>query len=308
MTASKKRYYFKDSNTIRIIDGMNNVLGKRQTKLMNSLGLLKRNRFIVPVVVSGRFDTDSIEVMGHRCVTIHPREKKSNLHIVYYHGGAYVSQGRIIHWILLSRLVSELGCRATYVDYPLAPEFNYKDTVGMADDSYRQLVSIYPGDDFVLGGDSAGGGLALVMAQKLKGDGFKVLPSKIIMICPWLDLAMDNRRLRPIEKKDFILKKSSLLEFAKQYADEGNLKNPMISPLYGDIEGLGKILMTSGTHEIVYADCHELFKQAKKKNVDMTFLVYGKMPHVWIFYPIMEAKHVFKKIVDFLKNQGDSAR
>lgn len=301
MTARKHRYYFKDSNTIRIIDSMNNVLGKRQTKLMNSLGLLKRSRFFVPVVVSGRYETDTIEVKGHKCVTINPRVKKSNLHIVYFHGGAYVSQGRILHWILLSKLVAELGCRATYVDYPLAPEFNYKDTVKMAEESYKELASVYSEDDFVIGGDSAGGGLALVLAQKLKIDGFGVLPSRIIMICPWLDLAMDNKRIRPIEKKDFILKKSSLLDLAEQYAGGSDLKNPLISPLYGDIDGLGKILMTSGTHEIIYADCHELFKIAKKKNVDMTFLVYGKMPHVWIFYPIMEAKHVFKKIVDFLK-------
>jgi acetyl esterase/lipase len=302
MTARKYRYYFKDSNTIRIIDSMNNVLGKRQTKLMNSLGLLKRSRFMVPVVVSGRYDTDSIEVNEHRCVTIHPREKKSNLHLVYYHGGAYVSQGRIIHWILLSRIVSELGCRATYVDYPLAPEHNYKDTVGMAEESYKQLVTIYPDDDFVLGGDSAGGGLALVMAQKLKNDDFEAQPSKILMICPWLDLAMDNRRIRPVEKKDFILKKESLLKYALQYADGEDLKNPLVSPLFGSMKGLGKIMMTSGTHEIVYADCHELFKKAKTENADMTFLIYKKMPHVWIFYPIREARHVFGKIVDFLKS------
>ncbi|MBN1623750.1 MAG: alpha/beta hydrolase fold domain-containing protein [Clostridia bacterium] len=302
MTARKHKYYFKDSNTIRIIDSMNNVLGKRQTKLMNSMGLLKRKRFLAPAVITGRFEINTIEVMGQKCVTIHPREKKSNLHLVYYHGGAYVSQGRIIHWILLSRIVSELGCRATYVDYPLAPEYNYKDTLSMTEESYRQLVSLYPGDDFVLGGDSAGGGLALVMAQKLKNDDFKVRPSKILMICPWLDLAMDNRRIRPIEKKDFILKKESLLKYALQYADGGDLKNPLVSPLFGSIKGLGKMMMTSGTHEIVYADCHELFKKAKKENADMTFLIYKKMPHVWIFYPIREARHVFGKIVDFLKS------
>ncbi|HPQ47201.1 MAG TPA: alpha/beta hydrolase [Clostridia bacterium] len=301
MTARKYRYYFKDSNTVRIIDSMNNVLGKRQKKLMNTMGLLKRSRFIVPVVVSGRYETDSIEVNGHRCVTIHPKEKKSKLHLVYYHGGAYVSQGRIIHWILLSRIVTELGCRVTYVDYPLAPEYSCKDTVEMADESYRQLVSIYPDDDFALGGDSAGGGLALVMAQKLKKDGFEVQPSKILMICPWLDLAMDNRRIRPVEKKDFILKRESLYKYAHQYAGGLDLKNPLVSPLHGNIRGLGKIMMTSGTHEIVYADCHELFKKARKENVDMTFLIYKKMPHVWIFYPIMEAKHVFGKIIDFLK-------
>lgn len=302
MTARKHRYYFKDSNTIRILDSMNNVLGKRQTKLMNSMGLLKRKRFFAPAVITGRFETNTIEVMGHKCVTIQPSEKKSNLHIVYFHGGAYVSQGRIIHWILLSKLVTELGCRATYVDYPLAPECTYKDTVKMAEESFKELAAIYNEDDFVLGGDSAGGGLVLVLAQKLKSDRFGVLPSKLIMICPWLDLAMDNRRIRPVEKKDFILKKESLLKYALQYADGGDLKNPLVSPLFGSMNGLGKIMMTSGTHEIVYADCHELFKKAKKENADMTFLIYKKMPHVWIFYPIREARHVFKKIVDFLKS------
>ncbi|MBN2558695.1 MAG: alpha/beta hydrolase [Clostridia bacterium] len=302
MTARKYSYYFKDSNTIRIIDSMDNVLGKRQTKLMNTLGLLKRKRFAAPVVISGRYDTDSIEVMGYRSITIHPKEKKSNLHLVYYHGGGYASQGRIVHWILLSRIISELGCRATYVDYPLAPEHNYKDTVAMAEESYRQLVSIYPDDDFALGGDSAGGGLSLVIAQKLRKEDFKVQPSKILMICPWLDLAMDNRRIRPVEKKDFILKKDSLMKFALQYAGGGNLKNPLISPLYGSMKGLGKILMTSGTHEIVFPDCHELFKKARKEHADMTFLIYKKMTHVWIFYPIMEARHVFRKIIDFLKD------
>lgn len=305
MTAIKKRYYFEDSNTIRVIDSMNSVLGKKQKKLMSTIGLLKRRKFYVPVVVSGRYETKTIEVMGNKCVTINPKEKKSNLHIVYYHGGAYVSQGRIVHWLLLSRLVSELGCRATYVDYPLAPENTYKNTIDMAELAYMKLSEVYYEDDFYLAGDSAGGGLAMVMAQKFRDDELKKRPSGILMICPWLDLSMSNNRIRPIEKKDFILNRSKLLEFAKQFAGGSDLKNPYISPLYGDISGLGRILMTSGTNEIVYADCHELYKKAVREDVDLTFLVYGKMEHVWIFYPIKEAKHVYKKIVDFLKEAGE---
>jgi len=303
MTAKKKRYYLKDSNTTRIIDSMNNVLGKRQVKLMSSLGLLKRRKFFVPVVISGRYDTETIEVNGHKCVTINPRVKKTNRHILYYHGGAYVSQGRIVHWILLSRFVTDLGCRVTYVDYPLAPEYNYRDTIDMVLKSYDEIVNKYPDDEFALAGDSAGGGLVLSIAQLLRDKGIRKQPNKLLMICPWLDIAMDNKRIKPIEKKDFILRKESLIRFAKQYAGDDNLHNPLVSPVNGDLRGLGEILMTSGTHEIIYADCHELFKKAKREEVEMTFLVYGKMPHVWIFYPIKESKHVYKKIIEFLGSE-----
>ena len=302
MAAKRKRYKFKDSNTVRIIDGVNEVLGKRQVKLMVTAGLLKRRKFSVPIVISGRYRTDSMSVMGHKAVTIHPDERKSDIHIVYFHGGAYISQGRIVHWILLSRIVSELGCRVTYVDYPLAPEFTYRDTVAMVEKTYMGLTGKYNGDDFVLGGDSAGGGLALVLAQVINGRQDTVQPSKIIMICPWLDISMDSRRIRRIEKKDFILNRKKLLEHAEQYAGRGNLKNPLVSPLFGNIEGLGKVLMVSGTHELVYPDCHELYKRARNADIDLEFLVYDKMPHVWIFYPIMEARHVFNRIIEFLRN------
>ncbi len=301
--AKRHKYYFKDSNTVRIIDRMNEVLGKKQTKLMNTIGLLKRRRFFLPVVISGRYDTDTMVVNGRKCVTIHPKEKKSDLHIVYYHGGAYVSQGRIVHWILLSKLVSDLGCRATYVDYPLAPESNYEETIDMAEKSYIELTERYGDDSFILAGDSAGGGLALALAQLLRDKNVGKQPEKLVLICPWLDISMGNRRIRPIEKKDFILKKDSLIEFAKQYAGEGNLKNPLVSPLYGKLEGLGEILLTSGTHEIIYADCHELYKKAKKHHIDLTFLVYRKMTHVWIFYPIREAGHLYNKIIEFIEDR-----
>jgi acetyl esterase/lipase len=241
-------------------------------------------------------------VKGHKSITIHPDEQKSDIHLVYFHGGAYISQGRIVHWILLSRIVSELGCRATYVDYPLAPEFTYKDTVEMAQKTYIRLTENYPDDNFILGGDSAGGGLTLVLAQVVRDMEYSIQPSKLVMICPWLDIAMDSRRIKRIEKKDFILNRKKLLEFAKQYAGHDGLKNPLVSPLFGSISGLGKMLLVSGTHELIYPDCHELYKKARNEDADLEYLVYNKMPHVWIFYPIMEAKHVFEKIMDFLRD------
>lgn len=302
MTARRHIYKFKDSNTVRIIDSMNELLGKRQVKLMGSSGLLKRKKFSVPVIISGRYKTEAISVKGHRSITIHPDEKQSKTHIVYFHGGAYISQGRIVHWILLSRIVSELGCRATYVDYPLTPEFTYEDTVEMAKKTYIRLTEKYPDDDFMLGGDSAGGGLALVLAQVIEEMKYAIKPSKIVMICPWLDISIDSRRIKRIEKKDFILNRQKLLEFAKQYAGNDNLKNPLVSPLFGSISGLGKMLLVSGTHELIYPDCHELYKKARDEDVDLDFLVYNKMPHVWIFYPIMEARHVFERIIEFLRN------
>jgi len=73
-----------------------------------------------------------------------------------------------------------------------------------------------------------------------------------------------------------------------------------MSPINGNIDGLGNILMMSGTSEIMYPDCERLMKKAEKAHVNMKFSIYKGMPHTWILLFFKESKAAFKEISEFL--------
>ena len=89
-------------------------------------------------------------------------------------------------------------------DYPLAPDSNWKDTYTFMDELYCKVQERYADKKIVFMGDSAGGGLALGFAQKLRDNG-KKLPNHIVLFSPWLDLSMGNHEIKEYEKKDVFL-------------------------------------------------------------------------------------------------------
>jgi len=184
----------------------------------------------------------------------------------------------------------------------LAPEFNYKNTIEMVQKTYNQLTTTYSEDRFMLMGDSSGGGLALAFAQKLVIENASILPVKNILFSPWLDISMQNPMIKLSEKSDKILPLNGLIDAGKKYAGGDDLNYYLLSPINGELNGVGDTIVFFGTEELFYADCKKLEEKAKKSNANFKFFEYNKMQHDWVIIPIPEAEQAIKTAIEFIKN------
>ncbi|BBX95343.1 lipase LipU [Mycobacterium lacus] len=121
--------------------------------------------------------------------------------VLYFHGGAFLTCGANSHGRLADMLSKFADSPILVADYRLVP----KHTVGMAlddcHDAYRWLRSRgYEPEQIVLAGDSAGGYLALSLAQRLQQHGEE--PAALVAISPLLQLAKESKQAHPNIKTD----------------------------------------------------------------------------------------------------------
>lgn len=236
------------------------------------------------------------DILEHTMVTLSSPEPESDLHIIYLHGGAYVWQGEYFHWTFIKKLIGELNCRVTYVDYPLAPEHIYIDTFEMLHSGFNHIARSYPDDKFILMGDSSGGGLALAFAQKLKKEDYPVQPEKLILLSPWLDMELNNPRIKEVEQYDHILSLEGLTIAGDLYAGEDDKSGFHLSPINGLLTEIGEIIIFTGTHDILWPDCLELENKIQAVGGKIALFEYAEMPHSFMLFPMPAAKDVIHKI------------
>lgn len=260
-------------------------------------------KLIVPKHISRNFHLTEYQISNKSVITVQPQSNVTNMHILFFHGGAYLLEGSSMHWKLVETFLSKTNCKVSYVDYPLAPENTYKQTFEMVQQSFDRLIKDYPNDRFIFVGDSAGGGLALAFAQKLLQENAAVQPVKNILFSPWLDLSMQNPEIKTQENLDKLLPLNGLIKAGLQYAGGEDLRNYLLSPINGNTEGLGETHVFYGTHEMFYPDC-KLLKEMTKNNPAFSFHEFHGMQHDWVVYPIPEAKQALDLAIDFIKKQS----
>jgi epsilon-lactone hydrolase len=163
-----------------------------------------------------KYTVKSCVIENRKCITLkHTANPKK--HIFYFHGGAYTIQAKKAHWRIVDRLLRQTQCMITFINYPLAPQCTCMDTIDMVSKAYAYFCKA--GDqEIVLMGDSAGGGLALALAQRIKQNDDLPKPEKLVLFSPWLDVSMEVPSSKELEKSDLILDKEVLKAVGKKYA------------------------------------------------------------------------------------------
>lgn len=225
-------------------------------------------------------------------------KNNSNKKIFYLHGGSYISSPLIFHWIFLDELAKNNNIEIIVPIYPSAPKYNYKESYEKVLGLYNDLFSI--NNEITIMGDSAGGGYSLGLSIKIK-ETKSIKPKNIILMSPWLDITMNNRKINKYEKLDPFLSKQALIKAGKLWSGGDNRYKYMLSPIYGNLRNIGKIIVFIGTHELLLPDARRLNKILKKYNIDHEYYEYRNLNHVFPLYPIPEAKKVKKIIGEILK-------
>lgn len=245
-----------------------------------------------------KYDIASEVVNGQNVWTIAPK-KTINKYFFFIHGGAYVSSYFPEHWVFFGKLIERTGRTVVTPDYPLAPEHQFEETTEMVYTALVNLMDKVGAENVILIGDSAGGGMAFALAQKLRDDK-EVQPSQIILLSPLLDITKSNPEILEVDQYDPILSVERSTECSKAYSGNTDPKNYLLSPIYGNIKNLAPIVLFTGTHDILFPDCKKLSQMAEKENIDLTYCEYKNMLHVWLILPVPEADEALDQLIDLL--------
>lgn len=236
----------------------------------------------MPKETSSNTEIESYNFMSRKVYTIIPKEKsENNKYILYLHGGSYVAEATQNHWDFLEKIAEDTGYMIIMPDYPLTPKYNYKDVYNMLEPLYKEIISKIGNDKLILMGDSAGGGIALGLYEKMANQ-FIEKPINTILISPWLDVKLENPNIEPIEQKDNILNKELLRLAGISYAGEDGMDSYLVNPINGDLSKLENIKIFIGTDDILNADCKLLKEKADKVNGDVEIKEYQEAKHIWI--------------------------
>jgi acetyl esterase/lipase len=179
--------------------------------------------------------------------------------------------------------------RTLALGYRLAPEHPYPAALEDALAAYRYLMEqgIAPGN-IALGGESAGGGLAIALLVSLRDLGLP-LPGCLWCSSPWVDLEMSGVTMETKAAVDPLIQKPYLQELAAAYLQGTDPRGPMVSPIHGDLHGLPPMLIQVGSSETLLDDAVRLAGVAGAAEVPTTLRIWPEMIHAWhLFYPQLE--------------------
>lgn len=230
--------------------------------------------------------------------------------ILYLHGGAYVFGSTGLYRSMTMPMAEFAGADLFSLDYRLAPEHPCPAAIEDALAAYEWLLKrrIAP-ERIAIGGDSAGGGLTLATLQALRDRG-RPMPGGAFVYSPWADLAATGASIAANAARDCMFQDVSIREGARRYAGPLDLKDPRVSPLYGDFRGLPPLLILASEDEMLFDDARRVAEKARAAGVEVRFEPRGGLCHVWpLFYPLYpEAKEALALTGDFIRARMNETR
>jgi acetyl esterase/lipase len=201
--------------------------------------------------------------------------------VVWLHGGGYVIGSPASHRPFASRLSAATGAPVLVVDYARAPEHPYPGAINDALAAYRWLLADgLDAGHVALGGDSAGGGLALATAVALRDAG-DPLPAAIALSSPWLDLTLVGDSMHATGDDDIILSTELLDHWAGLYAGDTPRTDAGISPLFARLDDLPPLLVHVARRELLYDDTVRLDTGVRAVGGGITVEIDDEMIHHW---------------------------
>lgn len=199
--------------------------------------------------------------------------------LLYLHGGGYFTCSPQTHRSITGAYAKR-GLRVFAADYRLAPEHPFPAAIEDALAVYTALLAQIPAASLAIGGDSAGGGLALATLLAARGKGL-LMPACALLFSPWTDLAGTGESVSTNARRESMLYAPRLGECAGHYLAAADPRNPLASPLYADLSGLPPLLIQVSEMEILRDDSTRLAERARAAGVSVDLSVWRNLPHVW---------------------------
>lgn len=293
-------------------------MGKTSKRNQNLMNVIKRVHGLVenPDLEKHRQSQDTIGAILGNTKAINYREINiggmyaewvsvnrahiKNYVILHCHGGGYSTGSSLYARTLTSKLAEFTSMDVLCFDYRLAPENPYPAATEDAMKAWNYLMLLgYGAGDVILTGDSAGGNLALSLMLKLKEEG-RILPRGLVLMSPWTDLTSSGKSFATKAELDPVLDSAYIDRMIQAYAEGQNLKNPYISPLFGNFEGFPPTYIQVGENEILLSDSLRLHQALADANVSVKIDTYSGMWHVFQMSPVKAARDAMDKNAEFI--------
>jgi acetyl esterase/lipase len=221
---------------------------------------------------------------------------------LHFHGGAYVLNPGEPGTREATFMAAFGRAKVISVDYRTSSDAPYPAALDDCVAVYRELLKTVPANKIAVFGTSTGGGLTMALVLRAKQEGLP-LPAAIAPGSPWSDLTktgdtfythnlVDNFQV----SYDGYLKDSAYL-----YANGRDLKDPMLSPIYGDLNGFPPTILTSGTRDLFLSLTVRTHRKLRRAGVDAVLQVFEGLSHAQ--YSINpnapETKEAFEEIAHF---------
>jgi acetyl esterase/lipase len=223
--------------------------------------------------------------------------------VVMIHGGGFNSGSPRTTRRFAAEFARESGRRVLVPGYRLAPEDPHP--AGLDDIVAVYAALIEDGIDpaaIAFVGDSSGGNLALAAALNLREIGAPQ-PAALVLISPWLDLTLggESHRANRAHPNPSV---EELQRAASWYAEGLDLRDPLVSPLFGAFDGLPPMLIQAGGHEVLLDDAVALANRAGAAGVRVVLSVGEELWHCFPLYDCPEARAAVEEAAAFVNNAG----
>lgn len=228
--------------------------------------------------------------------------------LLLVHGGGFNAGSCITHRDMAARLSLASGVSVLVADYRLAPEHPFPEGLYDILAVYRWLVnSGYEPKKIAVGGDSAGGNLALAALISLRDSG-DLLPAALVLMSAWLDLTLTGESIMSREGADELVTKVDLLRARGYYIGSDVGADRLMSPLFADLRGLPRILIHVGDTELLLSDSERLAEKAQSAGVDASLKVWPGRGHVFhaLASTMPDAQQALDEIGVFVREKVDS--
>ncbi|MCA0405176.1 MAG: alpha/beta hydrolase [Proteobacteria bacterium] len=248
-------------------------------------------------------EVDEVEFAGMRATWTHPPERKTAGIVLYLHGGGFQIGSPASHKSLICRLAAAAGVSILTPNYRLAPEHRFPAQVEDGLHVYKVLMAAgHSPEKIAIAGDSAGGNLALVLAQQARDLGLGQ-PAALALISPWLDLTLRGESYTSRAEKDIFSKPEALRAMARTYIGKGgDAAHPLANPLEASLANLPPMLVHAGDFDITLDDSTLLKARADAAGAACTLKVWPEMYHHFqVFAELPEAQESIEEIGAFLR-------
>ena len=224
--------------------------------------------------------------------------------LLYLHGGAYCVGSPATHRAITGRLARLSGMAVFSLDYRLAPEHPFPAAVHDAVAACRALQAAGP---VVIGGDSAGGGLALSAALALR-DGGHASPAALVLFSPWVDLTLAHAPSAP-PPGEAMLSFEWASACAAHYLNGADAGRPDASALHAKLGGLPPTLIQAGTDELLHGEALRLHAALQAAGVAVRCEITARRWHVFQMHggALRSADEALERAADFVAEQVDRA-
>jgi acetyl esterase/lipase len=249
-------------------------------------------------------DVASATIAGVHCYVATPKSlpaRNTNRVLMHLHGGGYVLYPGLVGAGEAMLMAGYGGFKVVSVDYRMAPDFPFPAALDDAIAVWSALIADSDPQRMAIFGTSAGGGLTLATVLRARAEGTP-LPAAIGPGSPWSDLTGDGDSAAANEFVDNVLVSNTGWAGAagRLYAGSYDVRDPLISPIFGDFTGFPPAILTTGTRDLFLSDTVRTHRKLRQSGVEAYLQVFEAQSHAQFLTPFIdETEEAFGEIARF---------